>query len=206
MKKPVRGQGLRGGPGSDEDHDLWERTAVSVKPLRRKPRVHAAIETDDLGGAVVPPPAAKASKRYHAPYVPPPQTAPGRVPPLADFDERQARKIRSGRAEIERRVDLHGMRQSEAHSALRHFLLDCHAQGRRCVLVITGKGAPRQRRDGDEFGGWTDSEPGVLKRQVPRWLAEPELRAIVVSYTTAAVQHGGEGALYVHLRRPDRTR
>ena len=74
------------------------------------------------------------------------------------------------------------------------------------VLVITGKGAPSRRRDEDDDYGvrFGEQERGVLKRNVPRWLAEPELRSIVVSYTTAAIQHGGEGALYVHLRRPDR--
>jgi len=41
----------------------------------------------------------------------------------------------------------------------------------------------------------------VLKRNVPRWLDEPDLRPLVVSYTTAAIHHGGEGALYIHLRK-----
>jgi DNA-nicking Smr family endonuclease len=46
----------------------------------------------------------------------------------------------------------------------------------------------------------------VLRKNVPLWLAEPELRAIVVSFTTAAVPHGGEGALYIQLRNPGRAR
>jgi DNA-nicking Smr family endonuclease len=70
--------------------------------------------------------------------------------------------------------------------------------------VITGKGAPRQHRSGSEYDDWSSPEPGVLRRQVPHWLSEPDLRAIVVSFTTAAAQHGGDGALYVHLRRVDR--
>lgn len=134
-------------------------------------------------------------------------------PPVNDFDRKAARRIRSGRIEIEARIDLHGMRQSEAHSALRSFLHGCHARGVRWVLVITGKGrpsrawepghdeaAPSVRRGRDDRPSWHDDERGVLKRNVPRWLAEPDLRSIVVSYTTASPPHGGEGALYVHLR------
>jgi DNA-nicking Smr family endonuclease len=95
------------------------------------------------------------------------------------------------------------MRQHEAHIALRRFLATAFQRGQRWVLVITGKGGPRRPRDDD---GYSAAEPGVLKRNVPMWLAEPELRAIVVSYKTAAITHGGEGALYIQLRKPERVR
>ncbi len=129
-------------------------------------------------------------------------------PPIADFDRKAVRRIRSGRIEIEARIDLHGMRQDEAHSTLRSFLLGCQVRGIRWVLVITGKGRPSRPGDGHESDSgrgrtdppWWGDERGVLKRNVPRWLTEPELRSIVVSYTTASIGHGGEGALYVHLR------
>ena len=202
MKKLTRGSGRRLGLHPDDDHALWESVTGTVKPLQRKSRVPAAGE--DKPDVSASPAAIKVPSRHHAPYVPTPSPAAVKVPPLANFDERHAKKIRSGRVEIERRVDLHGMRRNEAHTALRRFQLDCHAQGRRSVLVITGKGGPRRRHEEEDSGSWSNDEPGVLKREVPRWLAEPELRAIVVSYTTAAVQHGGEGALYVHLRRIDR--
>jgi DNA-nicking Smr family endonuclease len=68
------------------------------------------------------------------------------------------------------------------------------------VLVITGKGAP-QRTAHDEKLEREGVERGVLRRNVPRWLAEPELAPIVIGFTTAAIKHGGEGALYVHLRK-----
>ncbi len=201
MKKPARGSGGRRGQHPDDDEAMWNQVAGTIKPLGRKSRVHAAGEAKSESGAG--PAAKKAPARHHAPYSPPAPPAPVKVPPLADFDERHAKKIRSGRVEIERRVDLHGMRRNEAHAILRRFLFECHVQGRRCVLVITGKGGPRRQRDEDSFG-WSNDEPGILKREVPRWLAEPELRAIVVSFTAAAIQHGGEGALYVHLRRRER--
>jgi DNA-nicking Smr family endonuclease len=98
---------------------------------------------------------------------------------------------------------LHGMRQHEAHTALRTFLARCQGRGLRFVLVITGKG--KASGPGDKLDTGDERERGVLKRNVPRWLEEPDVRNIVVSYTTAAIQHGGEGALYVHLRTKDRS-
>ena len=203
MKKPARGSGGRRGQHPDDDEAMWEPGG------RNDQAAWAQVARACGGGGEVRDPARRpaakrAPARHHAPYSPPAPPAPVKVPPLADFDERHAKKIRSGRVEIERRVDLHGMRRNEAHAMLRRFLFECHEQGRRCVLVITGKGGPRRQRDEDSFG-WGNDEPGILKREVPRWLAEPDLRAIVVSFTAAAVQHGGEGALYVHLRRIGRS-
>jgi DNA-nicking Smr family endonuclease len=130
---------------------------------------------------------------------------PPAAPPLSDLDRRKARKVGTGKVEIEGRIDLHGMRQAEAHAALRRFLLRGYAEGRRWVLVITGKGAPLRRCEDDAgLVSVRDDERGVLKRNVPRWLDEPELRAIVIGFTAAAIRHGGEGALYVQLRRRDR--
>jgi DNA-nicking Smr family endonuclease len=140
-----------------------------------------------------------------APRHPVTDKTPPAAPPLSDLDRRKARKVGTGKVEIEGRIDLHGMRQAEAHAALRRFLLRCYAEGRRWVLIITGKGAPLRRSEDDAgLVSVRDDERGVLKRNVPRWLDEPELRAIVIGFTTAAIRHGGEGALYVQLRRKDR--
>lgn len=99
-------------------------------------------------------------------------------------------RLARGREEIEGRLDLHGLTQSEAHAALLRFLRAAVARDARLVLVITGKG----RREGV-------GERGVLKRQVPHWLALPEFRGLVVGFEDAHISHGGEGALYVRLRR-----
>jgi len=125
---------------------------------------------------------------------------PHAVPPLAVFDRNAGRRLRSGRIEIEARLDLHGMTQDEAHRALRSFLNGCQARGLRWVLVITGKG--RSGPDDVDASGMfaTQRGRGVLKRNVPRWLAEPDIRSLVVSYASAALHHGGEGALYIQLR------
>jgi len=196
---------------SKEDEALWAHTASSLKPLReKKGRHHPGVADADETPAFAP--KTKAGKPSAAPLPPgagkshgkPPQASqrPKAAPALNTFDRKAARRLRQGQIEIEARIDLHGMRQHEAHGALRRFVLSCFGRGFRWVLVITGKGGPRAR-DEDDFGR---SERGVLRKNVPMWLAEPELRAVVVSYTTAAIPHGGEGALYVQLRNPDRAR
>ncbi len=97
-----------------------------------------------------------------------------------------------GKKEIDARIDLHGMTQIRAHRALFGFLQRAHGEGLTFVLVITGKG---------KVG--TESERGVLRRQVPQWLGLPEFRSLVVGFEEAHIGHGGEGALYVRVRRAD---
>jgi DNA-nicking Smr family endonuclease len=103
---------------------------------------------------------------------------------------REKQHLARGRAAIDKRIDLHGLTQAEAHVALCHFLRRAQHDGARFVLVITGKG-----------GRAGEPERGVLRRQVPHWLGLPELRDIVLAFEEAHVVHGGEGALYVRLRR-----
>jgi DNA-nicking Smr family endonuclease len=90
------------------------------------------------------------------------------------------------------------MTQQEAHAALLRFLHRAQANGAKTALVVTGKGL-RKSSSGAERDA--DHKPGVLKRQVPLWLALPEFRPLIVGFDDAHVGHGGEGALYVRLRR-----
>ncbi|MGQ4274320.1 Smr/MutS family protein [Terrihabitans sp. B22-R8] len=112
---------------------------------------------------------------------------------MVGLEPKIARTLRRG-GEVDARIDLHGLRQDEAHARLRTFIRQAQWQGARVVLVITGKGAPL--RDQPLF-----EERGVLRRNVPMWLAEPDLRDAVLSVTPAAPAHGGSGALYVRIRR-----
>jgi DNA-nicking Smr family endonuclease len=121
---------------------------------------------------------------------------------LAEFDHRRARRISSGRLPIEARLDLHGMRQEEARSVLLRFLSRAQGNGLRHVKVITGKGAKNQEdADFRPFSLFEGGRRGVLREQVPRWLAESEFRRLVVSFTIAGPGHGGGGALYVQVRK-----
>jgi DNA-nicking Smr family endonuclease len=107
--------------------------------------------------------------------------------PAVGLDRRSAQRLKRGQTAIEARLDLHGMIQDEAHPALTRFIAESHAAGRRAVLVITGKGT----REG----------AGVLRRAVPRWLAEAQCRPYVLAIESAQPRHGGDGAFYVLLRR-----
>ncbi|MCZ7593953.1 MAG: Smr/MutS family protein [Hyphomicrobium sp.] len=197
--------GKRGARLSPEERELWEHTARSIEPIKgKKQRVHTALEDGEPAPRHAKHEAAKAvalKKPTGTAPTPPAkaQPAPPAPSPIA-LERRKARKLSSGRIDIEARIDLHGMRQSEAHAALRRFLQRAYADGRRWVLVITGKGAPA-RSAYDEKLEHEGSERGILRRNVPRWLAEPGLAPIVIGFTTAAIRHGGEGALYVHLRK-----
>jgi DNA-nicking Smr family endonuclease len=121
-----------------------------------------------------------------------PKKAPPRpAPPPADLDHRTRTKLRRGRLEVEARLDLHGMRQAEAQVALVDFLRRAQASGARMAIVVTGKGSRKE-------------EGGVLRRLVPLWLHGAQMRDLVVGFSEAARHHGGEGALYVQIRRRGR--
>lgn len=215
MKKPA-GKSGRKHLGPDE-HEVWSHTAQSIEPLKRaKGRHHPAVERAHEAlprvahkgdAAESKHSAAKAAHSKAAEMKAPaslhhPAAAKPKAPlPIATFDRKKVRKIRSGQVDIEARIDLHGMRQDEAHTALVRFLHRCQSKGQRWVLVITGKGKIADRDDDAPFDMTRQRERGILKRNVPRWLDEPDLRHLVVSYTLAAQQHGGDGALYVHLRK-----
>ncbi len=113
----------------------------------------------------------------------------------AGLDKRTAERLDKGRLPIEGRLDLHGMVQSAAHSALTFFIQQAWASDKRCVLVITGKGGRSSR------AAFSDTETGVLRRSVPRWLNEAALRDKVLKFSYAQPKDGGEGALYILLRR-----
>lgn len=178
---------------SEEERALWESVAKQTKPLRKKPRAakaqekaqeKAPTEEATARASITPPPPATTPRA--AKPEPPPSP-----PPLAPLGRRERSQLSRGRKEIDARIDLHGMTQTRAHRALSDFLQRAHFSGFTFVLVITGKGKTTGR----------ESERGVLRRQVPQWLSLPEFRAMVVGFEEAHIGHGGEGALYVRIRR-----
>ena len=180
---PRRKRGL-----SEEDRALWESVAKQVKPLRKRHRPSKpSVASTEADSKVAPKPAA--SPRH---VTPPRIVAPSKPepPPLAPIGRRERSHLSRGRKEIDARLDLHGMTQTRAHRALFGFLQRAHHDGLTFVLIITGKG---------KMGA--ETERGVLRRQVPQWLGLPEFRSLVVGFEEAHIGHGGEGALYVRVRR-----
>jgi DNA-nicking Smr family endonuclease len=173
---------------SDEDQALWHsvtRSIVSLKRrrLRREPPESARPTAKHSKQSK---PALPSSSRAHAA----PARPAAKAPPLMPIDRKLKQRLARGQIEIDARLDLHGRTLSEAHVALLRFLHRAQGEGARVVLVITGKGAAD-----------TDRGRGVLRRQVPLWLALPELRGHVLGVEEAHAAHGGAGALYVRLRR-----
>jgi len=111
------------------------------------------------------------------------------------MDKKTFAQMKRGKVRPEAKLDLHGMTLDRAHPALTRFILSSHAQGKRLVLVVTGKGKHR-----DE-GGPIPVRLGVLRHQVPQWLSVPPLSSAVLQVTAAHNRHGGGGAYYVYLRR-----
>ncbi|MCH9765897.1 MAG: Smr/MutS family protein [Alphaproteobacteria bacterium] len=203
---------------SKDEEVLWMKVAETVTPIdasgRGQDRVRISVADDDMGdNRLRPRSPSQTSKKttVHKSLGAMPNNSPVvKTPPKpTGLGQAHVRKLRSGRISIEARLDLHGMRQSEAHVALRQFISASHQRGLRWVLVITGKGGRgiRQADDNDSRGPFDGrSEPGVLRRTVPSWLQEQDLRAMVIGFQTASPQHGGDGALYVNLRRSDRAK
>lgn len=187
--------------------ELWQLIASTAAPLPSRRRKRRAVEAQAEAAAAAKPAGetakgGKTGKAKPAALPPAPPHVP--LPKIHDLshgvtvgiDRRQAERFRQGRLEIDGKIDLHGRSQAEAHDALHAFIHRAHRAGKRCLLVITGKG-------GVKLAGMAAEERtrGVLRQAVPRWLNEPGLRRYILAFDHARPQHGGEGALYVLLKR-----
>jgi len=162
-----------------KDGDLFAAVMRDVKPLRRsRPSPPPAPSP--------PRDAAASAPRSELKPLPPVSRKPGAANP--GIDRRTAERLRKGEMAIDRRLDLHGMTEEAAHAALDRFVRHAWHEGVRVLLVITGKGSVRE-------GG------GVLRRNLPRWLAAGETAPHVLRVESAQPRHGGPGAYYVLLRR-----
>jgi DNA-nicking Smr family endonuclease len=162
---------------------LWAKVAATVRPAAGRSVPVALVQS---AAPPAPPVKVRAAKGPH-PVVSPASTptAPG----PRSIEPGRMRRIAREREGMGPRLDLHGLNQDEARARLNAFLARAHADGWRAVMVITGKGTR-----GD----------GVLRRYTPEWLAAPNLRHIVAGVAEAHRRHGGEGALYVALKRKPR--
>jgi DNA-nicking Smr family endonuclease len=184
------------------DSELWRAALRDVKPLRKRKPSPAPSR------AVPPNSAPKPAPPKAAPARPPaaPRTGPADLQPITGLrapglDKASAERLKRGQYPIEARIDLHGMTQDDAHRTLGDFLARSAGGGLRCVLVITGKGL--RRLDDERPGG--SSEIGILRNAAPRWLNEAPNRARILAFAAAQPRHGGGGALYVLLRRRERS-
>lgn len=192
-----------------EELDLWHqvaRTAEPMHPVQPCPKPapiaspHAANPQPDRLEGATPSPlqhfmlGQKAPRRDPVHDVLPGLTDRMQVQPIT-MDRKAYGKLKRGKLAPEARIDLHGMTVDRAHGALSGFIMRAHGDGKRLVLVITGKG---RRSDAD---GPIPVRQGVLRHNVPHWLTIPPLAGLVMQVTNAHNRHGGGGAYYVYLRR-----
>jgi DNA-nicking Smr family endonuclease len=169
---------------SVEETELWRSVTRKVVARVPHPTVSDVAEKMPPLMEMEPPTLAPVKAVRNVPAKPAP-------PPLAPLEKRLRQKLTRGQIEADGSLDLHGMRQDEAFTALFAFLSAAQRRGARVVIVVTGKGGR----------GGTSGEPGVLRRNVPLWLGAAPVRALVIGFEEAGASHGGAGALYVRLRR-----
>ena len=182
---------MRGAPDVEDLH-LWAVVTATVRPLRpSKPSLplvgrddREAVRSGESGDASKP---NKRARVVSHPHLVLRTTLPmkGREAP-ADVEANLRHRLARGREALAARIDLHGLTQDAARATLSRFIERSVAEGWRAVLVITGKG----------IGG-----DGVLRRRVPEWLASAPIRSHIAGVSEAHRRHGGEGALYVALKR-----
>lgn len=169
-------------PLHPEEHWLWAKVTATVHPLPGRASQDPAPQAPHDLAVPAPAPA----------RTPAPPSRPEGAPRLAStatpkaLEPLRRRRISRERDPIGAHIDLHGLTQDAARAALERFVLECWRDGLRAVLVITGKGLR-----GD----------GVLRRLAPEWLAAPHLQPVVAGVSEAHRRHGGEGALYIALKR-----
>lgn len=178
---------------SGEDRRLWARVTGTVTPAERRKSlrvVQAPVPPENYPATdKAQSSSTRARARSPAPSPKPAPVAPDRRPHGAPdvLEPRRQRRLSRERDPIEARIDLHGCGRFEAEDQLRAFLFGAQARGLRAVLVVTGQG----RRGG-----------GIIRASAPEWLRAPALRGVVSGFAAAHRRHGGDGALYVTLRRP----
>ncbi|NNE50819.1 MAG: DNA mismatch repair protein MutS [Sulfitobacter sp.] len=188
---------------NEDDLALWRKVTDRTEKLDLK-----SLFTPEIDSPRPSPGGLERAKRAISsttrPSAPPRRTSPG--PSFADpldspsvqMDKKAFTRLKRGKLKPEGKLDLHGMTLDQAHPALNRFILRAHSEGKRLVLVVTGKGKHR------DDGGPIPTRTGVLRHQVLHWLATPPLSQVVMQVSQAHVSHGGGGAYYVYLRRARR--
>ena len=193
---------------SAEDRALWDLVRAKTEPIKRSNLEAQKFDPDiDVPGpSHAPAPSSLRKARSLILGKPVGKSAPpahNLAPAIQDqirqapvqMDAKSFGKLKRGKLRPEGKIDLHGMTLDRAHPALTGFVMNAHAQGKRLILVVTGKGKQR-----DE-GGPIPVRHGVLRHQVPQWLVVQPMKSVVLQVAQAHISHGGGGAYYVYLRR-----
>ncbi len=183
-----------------EEVELWRKVADTAhrlhpdRPSAANPKPKPKPEkTLQMRLPEFAPPARTSGSATAYDLAPTPAEGLARAP--LKMDKKTFGKLKRGKMTPEGKLDLHGMTLDRAHPALAGFILRAHGQGKRLVLVVTGKG-----KSGHDHGP-IPRRIGVLRHQVPQWLSLSPLRDVVLQVSEAHGSHGGGGAYYVYLKR-----
>lgn len=177
---------------SEEERALFEDALKDAVPLKKvKPRARAKTGVS------------RAKLKATTARDPVFTTMPFVAKPTG-IDGRTGARLERGALEPDARIDLHGMTETVAHRALATFIRSASARGCRLVLIVTGKGLKGPHPDEPFDLELVQRRRGVLRSMTPRWLAEPDLAGFVADIRPAHRRHGGDGALYVYLRKAKR--
>ena len=182
---------------TSEEKELWQKVAKGATPLHKSRPAEMAPEIPEKFIVAPEPFARPVIPTFRVGQNPVAPTAPRPAPKTAQIhmDHKAYGQMKRGKLKPEAKIDLHGMTQNRAHGILTTFIQDGFSRGLRLVLVVTGKGKDR------DDGGPIPTPRGVLRHNVPRWLASAPLSAMVLQVAQANLRHGGEGAYYVYLKR-----
>lgn len=199
---------------TSEEERLWRQAMKDIEPLQDSTPFDLGDEVSASGSGKKglhggkrnwESPSPKRFARVTPPVIrhpanPEPKRNPTAPASLDDLNRQEKQRVKRGKVEVDGKIDLHGLRQSEAHHLLIERIIDARSHGKRILLVVTGKGASKGRSKDSAEPFWARGG-GVLKQQVPVWLREEPLRSMIFSVQEAHQRHGGGGALYVFLKK-----
>ncbi len=184
----------------NEEKQLWEFITREITPIEREAYMPPKSENTDDQPTVT----TKKSPQNRIKKAPKSasiqtQVSPALKPPAGQpngTDHRTSEKLRKGQMPIDAAIDLHGLNIAQAYEAFVNFIISSYASKKRCVLVITGKGAGKNgMRDPLSAGR------GVIKQSLPQWITEARIAPYILKTTTAQPKDGGTGATYILLKR-----
>ncbi len=181
-----------------QDGALWKAMTKDVVPLKEKNTVyHSKEKSRPISKPTTP--ASAETQEIHIDIDTSVKNTPKDVfEKPAGIDHRTQQRLKRGKMPIDGRLDLHGKTQNEAYDALLEYIPAAQSSGKRCILIITGKGLPRH---GNPSLLESSEHIGILKQKTPQWLSMPPLSQYILDIQPSRPNHGGEGALYVLLRR-----
>lgn len=181
---------------SAEEAEIWAQVARTVTPLERRRPAPAAMMPVPAKAVALPsaPTPKKIKGRVPPPLPPKPVPARAKADAPLHLDGSWEKRISKGTLVPDFSLDLHGSNLDQAYVRLMHGLTQAKAMGARVVLIVTGKPRPVDAMD-------RGTARGAIRAKITDWLAASDHAHDIVAIRGAHRRHGGQGAIYVVLRK-----